>query len=44
MRDTSLRPSLYEMLYGNFTAGLELDQISKQNPLFLSRLFRRVVL
>ncbi|HDS2561298.1 TPA: type VI secretion system baseplate subunit TssE [Klebsiella aerogenes] len=32
----SLRPSLYEMLYGNVTGGLDLDQISEQNQTILS--------
>lgn len=29
-------PSLYEMLYGNFTGGLGLHQVSKQNQVILS--------
>ncbi len=30
------RPSLYEMLYGNFTGGLELDQLNEENQVILS--------
>lgn len=30
------RPSLYEMLYGNFTGGLELHQVNEQNQVILS--------
>ncbi|ATF94576.1 type VI secretion system lysozyme-like protein [Cedecea neteri] len=30
------RPSLYEMLYGNFTGGLDLHQVSEQNQTILS--------
>lgn len=30
------RPSLYETLYGNFTGGLDLHQISEQNQTILS--------
>lgn len=30
------RPSLYEILYGNFTGGLELHQVSEQNHVILS--------
>jgi len=30
------RPSLYETLFGNFTGGLELHQVSEQNQLILS--------
>lgn len=30
------RPSLYETLYGNFTGGLDLHQISEQNQAILS--------
>lgn len=30
------RPSLHEMLYGNFTGGLALSQVSEQNQLILS--------
>ena len=29
-------PSLYEMLYGNFSGGLDLDQVSEQNQVILS--------
>ena len=29
-------PSLYEMLYGNFSGGLELSQISEENQVILS--------
>lgn len=29
-------PSLYEMLYGNFTGGLDLHQVSEQNQVILS--------
>lgn len=36
MRNTALRPSLYELLYGNFTGGLDLDQVSEQNQVILS--------
>ncbi|STV72640.1 type VI secretion system protein [Klebsiella michiganensis] len=25
-------PSLYEMLYGNFTGGLDLHQVSEEKP------------
>ena len=32
----SPRPSLYEMLYGNFTGDLELHQVSEQNQTILS--------
>lgn len=35
MNETS-RPSLYETLYGNFTGGLDLDQISEQSQAILS--------
>lgn len=30
------RPSLYEMLYGNFNGGLELHQVSEENQVILS--------
>ncbi|MBL5899726.1 type VI secretion system baseplate subunit TssE [Lelliottia amnigena] len=30
------RPSLYETLYGNFTGGLDLHQVSEQNQVILS--------
>ena len=30
------RPSLYEMLYGNFAGGLDLQQVSEQNQIILS--------
>ncbi|HGB3470253.1 TPA: type VI secretion system baseplate subunit TssE [Salmonella enterica subsp. diarizonae serovar 61:l,v:z35] len=30
------RPSLYERLYGNFTGGLSLHQVSEENQLILS--------
>jgi type VI secretion system protein len=30
------QPSLYEMLMGNFTGGLELHQVSEQNQVILS--------
>ncbi|SMB31038.1 conserved hypothetical protein [Serratia proteamaculans] len=30
------RPSLYEMLYGNFTGGLDLHQLSEENQVILS--------
>ncbi|EPN2807505.1 type VI secretion system baseplate subunit TssE [Serratia marcescens] len=30
------RPSLYEMLYGNFTGGLNLHQLSEENQVILS--------
>lgn len=29
-------PSLYEMLYGNFTGGLDLHQVSEENRVILS--------
>ena len=29
-------PSLYEMLTGNFTGGLDLHQVSEQNQVILS--------
>lgn len=29
-------PSLYELLYGNFTGGLDLHQVSEQNQVILS--------
>ncbi|ELQ5994381.1 type VI secretion system baseplate subunit TssE [Cronobacter dublinensis] len=32
----SSRPSLYETLYGNFTGGLDLHQVSEQNQVLLS--------
>ena len=32
----SSSPSLYEMLYGNFTGGLDLHQVSEQNQVILS--------
>lgn len=32
----SPRPSLYEMLYGNFAGGLDLQQVSEQNQVILS--------
>ena len=32
----SFRPSLYETLYGNFTGGLDLHQVSEQNQAILS--------
>jgi len=32
----SPRPSLYEALYGNFTGGLELHQVSEENQVILS--------
>ena len=32
----SSRPSLYETLYGNFTGGLDLHQVSEQNQVILS--------
>lgn len=32
----SFRPSLYETLYGNFTGGLDLHQVSEQNQVVLS--------
>lgn len=32
----SPRPSLYETLYGNFTGGLDLHQVSEQNQVILS--------
>ncbi|WP_337009878.1 type VI secretion system baseplate subunit TssE [Pantoea sp. AS142] len=35
MSETS-RPSLYETLYGNFTGGLDLHQVSEQNQVILS--------
>lgn len=31
-----LRPSLYEILYGNFTSGLELHQLSEENQVVMS--------
>lgn len=31
-----VQPSLYEMLTGNFTGGLELHQVSEQNQVILS--------
>ena len=30
------QPSLYEMLYGNFSGGLDLDQVSEENQVILS--------
>lgn len=30
------RPSLYETLYGNFTGGLDLDQVNEPNQVILS--------
>ncbi|PEH73897.1 type VI secretion system baseplate subunit TssE [Edwardsiella tarda] len=30
------RPSLYEILYGNFTGGLELNQVSEEEQVILS--------
>lgn len=30
------RPSLYEILYGNFTGGLDLHQVSEENQVILS--------
>lgn len=30
------RPSLYEMLYGNFSGGLELHQLDEENQVILS--------
>lgn len=30
------RPSLYEILYGNFSGGLDLHQVSEQNQVILS--------
>lgn len=30
------RPSLYEILYGNFSGGLELNQVSEENQVILS--------
>ena len=30
------QPSLYEMLYGNFTGGLDLHQVSEENQVILS--------
>ncbi len=30
------RPSLYKTLYGNFTGGLDLHQVSEQNQVILS--------
>lgn len=30
------RPSLYEMLFGNFTGGLELHMVSEENQVILS--------
>lgn len=35
MNDTP-RPSLYETLFGNFTGGLDLNQVSEQNQIILS--------
>lgn len=35
MNDSS-RPSLYEALFGNFTGGLELHQVSEQSQVLLS--------
>ncbi len=32
----SFRPSLNETLYGNFTGGLDLHQVSEQNQVILS--------
>ena len=32
----SPRPSLYETLYGNFTGGLDLHQVSEQNQTIIS--------
>lgn len=34
--NNSKQPSLYEMLYGNFSGGLELHQISEENQVILS--------
>ena len=36
MPDSHLTPSLYELLYGNFTGGLDLHQVSEQNQVILS--------
>lgn len=32
----SSSPSLYETLYGNFTGGLDLHQVSEENQVILS--------
>lgn len=34
--NNSYQPSLYETLYGNFSGGLELDQVSEENQVILS--------
>ena len=31
-----ISPSLYEILYGNFTGGLELNQVSEEEQVILS--------
>lgn len=36
MPDSHLTPSLYELLYGNFSGGLDLHQVSEQNQVILS--------
>lgn len=36
MSDTHNNPSLYEMLTGNFSGGLDLDQVSEENQVILS--------
>ncbi|QMM55221.1 type VI secretion system baseplate subunit TssE (plasmid) [Enterobacter sp. RHB15-C17] len=36
MPDSHFSPSLYELLYGNFTGGLDLHQVSEQNQVILS--------
>ena len=36
MPDQHRNPSLYEMLYGNFSGGLDLHQVSEENQVILS--------
>ncbi|MDX6018854.1 type VI secretion system baseplate subunit TssE [Scandinavium sp. V105_16] len=36
MPDSHFSPSLYELLYGNFTGGLDLHQVSEQNQVIMS--------
>ena len=36
MRNNTPRPSLYETLFGNFSGGLDLHQVSEENQVILS--------
>lgn len=36
MPDSHISPSLYDILYGNFTGGLDLDRVNEQNQVILS--------